>query len=57
MAKSGFEDFEVKTYKDGKLRPKTPEEKTAFEAMEKAAEKTKAEFTALRSKILTSQRS
>ena len=38
MKKSGFEDFEVDSYREGKLRGKTDAEKGAFEAMERAKE-------------------
>ena len=38
MKKSGFEDFEVDSYKEGKLRVDTDKEREAFEAMERAKE-------------------
>ena len=38
MRKSGFENFEVDSYKEGKLRVDTDKEREAFEAMERAKE-------------------
>ena len=52
MRKSGFEDFEVNSYREGKLRGGADKEREAFEAMERAKEVIVRQYTDIKTDFI-----